>query len=276
MANKKYYWLKLNKDFFDRHEVKIIEARGSEIILFYIKLMCESVSHDGELRFSEKIPYTREMLASVTNTRIDVVNSAMDLLLELGLADCEDDGTIVMTKVPDMIGSVAANDNAVRQQRYRDKQKALKTEDSNASVTERNVTSVTNSNESIEYRDKSIEIEEAEDNIHTLKEFTQGDLLQLRQYWNMQKCTQNIDSIKPLTKRYDNLKLCMSGRTKDQLIGEIMRIDGQAFFQKIAAENRPVKFDWFFNPNNFQKVIEGNYKDDYAKKSDDGYEVFTL
>ena len=104
MADKKFYWLKLNKDFFDRHEVKIIESVSKEYVLFYIKLLCESVSHDGDLRFSEKIPYTREMLASVTNTGMAVVDSAMDLLLDLGLIEYEDDGTYVMTKVPSMIG----------------------------------------------------------------------------------------------------------------------------------------------------------------------------
>lgn len=44
--NKKYYWLKLKKDFFHKHDVKIIEAmpNGKDYILFYLKLLCESLS----------------------------------------------------------------------------------------------------------------------------------------------------------------------------------------------------------------------------------------
>ena len=59
MAEKKYYWLKLKRDFFKRHDIKIIEAmpNGKEYSLFYLKLLCESVDHEGSLRFSEQIPW---------------------------------------------------------------------------------------------------------------------------------------------------------------------------------------------------------------------------
>ena len=57
--NGKYYWLKLKKDFFKRHDIRILESmpNGEQTVLFYLKLMLESVDHDGELRFSEEIPY---------------------------------------------------------------------------------------------------------------------------------------------------------------------------------------------------------------------------
>ena len=58
MAEQKYYWLKLKRDFFKRHDIRIIEAmpNGKDYILFYLKLLCESVDHEGNLRFSEQIP----------------------------------------------------------------------------------------------------------------------------------------------------------------------------------------------------------------------------
>lgn len=171
MADKKYYWLKLGKDFFDRHEIKVIEdmPNGKEYVLFYIKLMCESINHDGDLRFSERIAYTPEMLASVTRTDVQIATDALDLFLELGLVEREVDDTLIMTKVADMTGNTSAEDNAERQRRYRERQKEAKKQECNANVTERNenvteecnanVTEpVTKHNESIEYRDKSIEL----------------------------------------------------------------------------------------------------------------------
>lgn len=162
MADKKYHWLKMSKDFFDQHEIKIIEAAGKDYVLLYIKLLCESVSHNGELRFSEKIPYSREMLASVTNMNIDAVEAGLDLFIDLGLVEVDEDGTFYMTHVTTMIGSASASENAIRQQRYRDRKKEQKKEENNAektaSVTKSNANvtaSVTNDNESIEYRDKS-------------------------------------------------------------------------------------------------------------------------
>ena len=68
--DNKYYWLKLKRDFFKRHDIRIIEEmpNGKDYLLFYLKLLCESVDHEGNLRFSEQVPYNVEMLSIVTNT----------------------------------------------------------------------------------------------------------------------------------------------------------------------------------------------------------------
>lgn len=59
---KKYYWLKLKRDFFKRHDIRIIEKmqNGKDYVLFYLKMLLESIDHEGELRFSDAIPTTRK------------------------------------------------------------------------------------------------------------------------------------------------------------------------------------------------------------------------
>lgn len=106
-AEKRYYWLKLKRDFFKRHDIRIIEAmpNGKDYILFYLKLLCESVDHDGNLRFSEQIPYNEDMLATITNTNVDVVRSAIKVFSELQMMEILDDGTVYMREVQKMIGS---------------------------------------------------------------------------------------------------------------------------------------------------------------------------
>lgn len=107
MSNKKYYWLKLKRDFFKRHDIRIIESmpNGKDYILFYLKLLLESIDHEGTLRFSETIPYDENMLSIVTNTNIDVVRSAMKIFAELNMIDVFDDRTIYMAEVQNLIGS---------------------------------------------------------------------------------------------------------------------------------------------------------------------------
>ena len=84
-APKKYYWLKLQKDFFKRHDIRIIESmpNGKDYIIFYLKLLTESISHDGQLRFSEVIPYETSMLAVITNTNVDIVKTAISVFENL-------------------------------------------------------------------------------------------------------------------------------------------------------------------------------------------------
>ncbi len=132
MAEKKYFWLKLKRDFFKRHDIQIIEAmpNGKDYILFYLKLLCESVDHEGKLRFSEQIPYNEQMLATITNTNVDVVRSAIQAFTELHMMEMLDDGTYFMSEVDKMIGSTTQDENTrestrLRVQRYRERQKAL-------------------------------------------------------------------------------------------------------------------------------------------------------
>ena len=105
--NKKYYWLKLKRDFFKRHDIRIIEEmpNGKDYVLFYLKLLLESVDHEGTLRFSDAIPYNEQMLSVVTNTNIDIVRSAMKIFIELHMIDVFDDQTIYMNEVEKYIGS---------------------------------------------------------------------------------------------------------------------------------------------------------------------------
>ena len=153
MAEKRFYWLKLDRHFFKRHDIRIVEdmPNGKEYILFYLKLLCEAVSHEGELRFSEKIPYSAEMLSTVTNTNIDIVRMAVKVLTECGMMEILDDETIYIEQVRKMIGSAIDNDNANRQRRYREAHR---------------YDIVTNNNESkrkIKRKSKSREKEESEE-----------------------------------------------------------------------------------------------------------------
>lgn len=125
MAEKKYYWLKLKRDFFKRHDVRIIEEmpNGKDYILFYLKLLLESIDHEGALRFSETIPYNEQMLSVITNTNVDVVKSAMQIFIELNMIEILDDKTIFMAEVLKLTGSETAA--AGRMRKRREKQKAL-------------------------------------------------------------------------------------------------------------------------------------------------------
>ena len=122
---KKYYWLKLKRDFFKRHDIKIIESmdNGKDYVLFYLKLLLESVDHEGELRFSETVPYNDKMLSTITDTNIDIVRSAVKVFSELGMMDRFEDGTLFMSQVNIMLGMETSD--AVRMRETREKKKQL-------------------------------------------------------------------------------------------------------------------------------------------------------
>lgn len=150
---KKYYWLKLKRDFFKRHDIRIVEEmpNGKDYILFYLKMLVESVDHEGELRFSDTIPYNEAMLATITNTNLDIVRAAMKIFTELQMIEIMDDGTYYMTEVMKMIGSASNSDTANRQRRFREKKRQELCANNTDSVTKCNAgvtLGVTKDNES--------------------------------------------------------------------------------------------------------------------------------
>lgn len=161
---KKYYWLKLKRDFFKRHDIRIIEAmpNGKDYILFYLKLLLESIDHEGTLRFNETIPYNEQMLSIITNTNVDIVKSAMDVFKGLNMIDILEDQTIYMAEVDKLIGSAVDNDNANRQRRFREKQKQLALQNVTECVTENN-----ESKSKDKDLDKETDVDVVEDGIDT-------------------------------------------------------------------------------------------------------------
>lgn len=120
--NKRYYWLKLNENFFDDDTISFIEEQenGKEYCLFYLKLCLKSVKTNGSLyRIVGEtfIPYDPKTLAKITNTNIDVVKVAMDLFQKLGIVQIKETGEIYLTQINEMIGTETQKAKYMREKR---------------------------------------------------------------------------------------------------------------------------------------------------------------
>lgn len=135
MAEKQKYWIKLEKDFLNSSQIKVIKnmPNGKDYIIFYLALMLESTNTEGHLRFSELVPYNEGMLASITDTNVDIVRTAIKIFQNLGLIQILTDGTIFLPDVPKRVGKEC--ESAERVRLYRERHKLLQC---NADVTECN------------------------------------------------------------------------------------------------------------------------------------------
>ena len=73
--------------------------------------------------------------------------------------------------------------------------------------------------------------------------------------------------LSPQTKRYDNLSARVKQYGIDDVIKAIRKIRDSDFLAGRATDFM-IKFDWFVKPNNFIKVLEGNY--DNKEKASSG------
>ena len=184
MAEKKYYWLKLKRDFFKRHDIRIIEEmqNGKEYLLFYLKLLVESIDHDGSLRFSDTIPYNEQMLSVITNTNVDIVRSALKLLVNLKLVEIKDDDTIYMEEVNKMIGS---------ETKWAEYKRNAKASAQNVPLLE-NVQSVSNNSPTEKEKDIEIEKDTEKEVCKPQKRFTKPTLDEVKAY-----CLERNNNVDP-------------------------------------------------------------------------------
>ncbi len=68
-----------------------------------------------------------------------------------------------------------------------------------------------------------------------------------------------VNSITPKTKRYDMLKARIRSYGIDNVLLAIENIKNSAFLCGSGQKGWTITFDWFVRPNNFIKVLEGNY-----------------
>ena len=151
-VKKRFYWLKLKKDFFQQHQIKVLKSlpNGRLYALIYLELLAESTSHDGELRYSQMLPYDIITLSAVIDEDKDNVEKAIETLINLELVEVLDDGTIYMREIQRLIGS--ETDSAQRQRIHREKVK------NNQLVTMSQKCHQEIRDKSIENRDKNIDI----------------------------------------------------------------------------------------------------------------------
>ena len=198
--DKHKYWLKFYKDFLKSPQMKVIRKmpNGTDYLLLYISLMLESIETVGHLRFTDTIPYNDEMLASITDTNVDIVRSAMQIFQQLGMVQILEDNTIFLPEVPKLTGKEC--DSASRVRKYRLKQKEnLEMLQCNADVTKCN-SDVTKCNDNIE-EEKEIEIDSRED-IDIEKDIDNSLLLLLEKNYARTITSLETDEVMRLQNKY--------------------------------------------------------------------------
>ena len=124
--NQKYYYMRLKQDFFETEEMIILESMQDGYLYsnILLKLYLRSLKRDGKLMFNDAIPYSAEVLATVTRHNVGMIEKAMDVFQKLGLVEVMDDGAIYMLQIQNFIGK--SSTEAERKRRYRDKIKLEK------------------------------------------------------------------------------------------------------------------------------------------------------
>lgn len=132
MSERKYYWLKLKEDFFNREDIHIIRSmdNGEKLLIFLLELMLRSVKYDGFLIRPDGKAYDKNSLSLITDTDKDIIDIGLKAFLEMGILTKEDN-VIYMAIIEELVGFEGSSAKRVRE--FRKRQKALQSNEASQS-----------------------------------------------------------------------------------------------------------------------------------------------
>lgn len=152
--NKKFYWLKLPKDWFAGKAVKRLRklAGGDTYTIIYLKMLLKSLQDDGKLYFEGVDDSFEEELALDIDEQPDDVKMTIAFLIKCGLLVACNEFEYELTEVNEMTGSETASTR--RSRLSRERQKVLQC-NTNATPTQQIATKCNTEKE----KEKDIELE---------------------------------------------------------------------------------------------------------------------
>lgn len=133
IAERRYYWLKMQEDFFASKRIKKLRriAGGDTYTIIYLKMQLLSIRNGGILKYTGLESSFAEELALDLDEEVDNVSVTLQYLLSCGLIETSDNIEYLLPFAALNTGSESSSAKRVRE--FRERQKALP---SNASVTQ--------------------------------------------------------------------------------------------------------------------------------------------
>ena len=119
--NRKYYYLKLKESYFDDDAIVLLESMQDGMLYsnILLKLYLKSLKYGGTLQLDENIPYTAQMIATITRQQVGTVERALQIFMKLGLVEPLDNGALYMSNIELFIGQSSTEGERKRRARMK-------------------------------------------------------------------------------------------------------------------------------------------------------------
>ena len=259
--SKKYFWLKLKKDFFTRPKIKKLRriAGGDTCTIIYLKMMLLSLENNGVLEFEGIEETLSEEIALKIDEDLDNVNVTINYLFTQNLIEEISPNNFLMEQVVNMTGS--ETDSAVRMRRLRENRKEVvgkleETSRCDDDVTDSDTLVIGCDTDKEKKKEKDIEKDSEKDT----ESRTQKDYQQIADMYN-DTCV----SFPHLTKLSDRRRKAIRARFKaGYTLDDFRRLfelaESSEFLKGSNSRNWSATFDWLIQDGNMAKVLDGNYQ----------------
>lgn len=258
-------WIKIVTDIFDDEKMLLIENLPSadSIIVIWFKLLCLAGKNNnsGVFLMNNRIPYTDEMLATIFRRDVNTVRLALTTFEKYEMIEIINDVITIPNwdkhQTLDAYEKKKERDRIYQKER-REKQKllALGEKSSDNKTTPSSDVVVSDIEE-----DKDIDID---NNIISKDIISSTKVQPVIDKWNSLNL-QKLVCIKEGTNRYKLLNARIKDYGIDSVLKAIDMVEESSFLKGDNYKGWTITFDWLIKPNNFLKVLEGNYSDKQEK-----------
>jgi len=155
MANKRYYWLKLEEQYFDSKIQKAIKrnTNNNDILICYLKIQLKYLKTDGFIEYQGICDDLYEEIALDIDEDVDLIKQTISILIKYKAVE-QEGNNLYLIEMQERIGS--KTDSALRVAKHREKIKMLQC---NIDVTKCNPIKRREEIEKDKREDKRVEVE---------------------------------------------------------------------------------------------------------------------
>lgn len=257
-------WIKIATDIFDDEKILMIESlpNSDSIIVIWFKLLtfAGKQNNHGVFVMNDRIAYTEDMLAAIFRRDLNLVRMALATFEQYGMIEIvEGTLTIPNWSKHQTLDKLEKKNEYHKQymQEYRKKQKLLACK----------VNSEVNSEVNVNHLEEELELDKELDKDKENTIVPNGTCSAVTEHIDYKLITSNWNAL-----GLSKLTTITSGSQRQRMIKARVRENGFENFLKainnilnsdfLKGKNDrgwTITFDWFIKPNNFIKVLEGNY-----------------
>ena len=247
---KRFFWLKLRETFFNETYIKAMRTfkNGDSLVLTYLEMALYSLKSNGVIERGELTQSLADEISIAINEPVIRVKKTIEMLTKARVAELDGD-RLYLTEMMKLMGSESTSAERMRRLRTR-KSEELPPSQCDTAVTSPVTKSVTTEIE--------LEKETETDSESPLPPAGESECAEVVSRFN--SICVSLNKVSRMTEpRRKAVQSALQAVGQEKLTELFHKAEASDFLTKRNSSGWKAGFDWLMKPENYTKVLEGNY-----------------
>lgn len=247
---KRFFWLKLRETFFNETYIKAMRTfkNGDSLVLTYLEMALYSLKSNGIIERGELTQSLADEISIAINEPVVRVKKTIEMLTKARVAELDGD-RLYLTEMMKLMGSESTSAERMRRLRTR-KSEELPPSQCDTAVTSPVTKSVTTEIE--------LEKETETDSESPLPPAGESECAEVVSRFN--SICASLNKVSRMTEpRRKAVQSALQAVGQEKLTELFHKAEASDFLTKRNSSGWKAGFDWLMKPENYTKVLEGNY-----------------